>query len=306
MPDVCKQPRVWILANRKMVQVTTALKQFRPWLEERARLVAEPDIESLTRENAAQLPEADLALVLGGDGTLLTQARKIVDQKIPLIGINFGKLGFLAEFTINDVKQHWDQIAQLQCPISKRLLIELSVYDQDVPLWGNGVWQEYKPILSAVALNDIVVMSGPPFRMIDLDLAIDPKIYGSHATQFTADGVILATPSGSTAYNLSAGGPIISPGIAAISITPLCPHSLAFRPIVVNAKSNIWLHLLRANEGTTLMIDGQDSIHIQAGQQFMVRGYKLPLRLVQNPDITYWQMLAKKLNWAARPRREEQ
>ncbi|MBL4699654.1 MAG: NAD(+)/NADH kinase [Phycisphaeraceae bacterium] len=293
MSDVSKQPRVWILANRKMVQVTTALKQFRPWLKERATLVAEPDIQCLTRENAAQLPEADLALVLGGDGTLLTQARKIVDQKIPLIGINFGKLGFLAEFTINDVKQHWDQIAQLQCPISNRLLIELNVYDQDVPLWGNGTWKEYKPVLSTVALNDVVVVSGPPFRMIDLDLAIDPKLYGSHATQFTADGVILATPSGSTAYNLSAGGPIISPGIDAISITPLCPHSLAFRPIIVNAASNIWLHILRANEGTTLMIDGQDSILIEAGQQLMVRGYELPLKLVQNPDITYWQMLAK-------------
>ncbi len=289
-----------------MVQVTRALKRFRPWLAERANLVAEPDIDSLTRQNAAQLPKADLALVFGGDGTLLAQARKIVDQKIPLIGINFGKLGFLAEFTINDVKQHWEQIAQLQCPISNRLLIELNVYDPNVPLWGNGTWKEYEPVLSAVALNDIVVMSGPPFRMIDLDLAIDPKLHGSHATQFTADGVILATPSGSTAYNLSAGGPIISPGIDAIGITPLCPHSLAFRPIIVNAKSNIWLHLLRANQGTTLMIDGQDSIHIQSGQQLMIRGYPLPLKLVQNPDITYWQMLAKKLNWAARPRRKEQ
>jgi NAD+ kinase len=115
----------------------------------------------------------------------------------------------------------------------------------------------------------------------------------------------MATPSGSTAYNLSAGGPIISPGIDAICITPLCPHSLAFRPIVVNATSNIWLHIMRANEGTTLVIDGQDSIHIQTGQQFMIRGYEQALNLVQNPDITYWQMLAKKLNWAARPRRKE-
>jgi NAD+ kinase len=305
MSEAKRLPRIWIFANQTMVQVSTALTKFRTWLEKKAVIVAEPDIETLTHDNAAELPKADLALVFGGDGTLLSQARKIVDLKVPLIGINFGKLGFLAEFTIDDVKRHWDQITHLQCPVSRRLLIELCVYDSDVPRWGNGTWSEFKPILRTVALNDVVVMAGPPYRMIDLDLAIDPKVHGSHTTQFTADGVIMATPSGSTAYNLSAGGPIISPGIDAICITPLCPHSLAFRPIVVNATSNIWLHIMRANEGTTLVIDGQDSIHIQTGQQFMIRGYEQALNLVQNPDITYWQMLAKKLNWAARPRRKE-
>lgn len=305
MPMIPTKPRLWILANQKMAQVPHALAEFRPWLEERATIVAEPDIDQLTRDNASELPDADLALVFGGDGTLLAQARKIVDQDIPIIGINFGKLGFLAEFTIKDVKKHWDQISQLQCPVSKRLLIELCVYDKEVPRWGNGSWTDYKPILKTLALNDVVVMAGPPFRMIDLDLAIDPKLHGSHTTQFSADGVILATPSGSTAYNLSAGGPIISPGIDAIGITPLCPHSLAFRPIIVNAASNIWLHIVRANEGTTLVIDGQDSIGIEADQQFMVRKYNRLLTLIQNPHITYWQMLAKKLNWAARPRRKE-
>lgn len=305
MTKAKRQPRLWIFANRKMVQVNSALKKFLPWLGERAKIVADPDIESVTRENASDLPKADMALVFGGDGTLLAQARKIVDQEVPIIGINFGKLGFLAEFTIDDLKKHWDEVTQLQCPVSQRLLIELSVYDDTVPRWGNGTWKEFKPILRTVALNDVVVMAGPPFRMIDLDLAIDPKVHGSHTTQFTADGVIVSTPSGSTAYNLSAGGPIISPGIDAIGITPLCPHSLAFRPIIVNAESNIWFHLMRVNEGTTLVIDGQDSISIKAGQQILVRGYEHSLKLVQNPDITYWQMLAKKLNWAARPRRKE-
>lgn len=305
MSQAKRRPKLWILANRKMVEVNTAMRKFGPWLTERADIVAEPDIDELTTDNAVELPKVDMALVLGGDGTLLAQARKLVDLKIPLIGINFGKLGFLAEFTINDVKKHWDQITHLQCPVSRRLLIELCLYDQTTPRWGNGTWRDYEPILRTVALNDVVVMAGPPYRMIDLDLAIDPKLHGSHTTQFTSDGVIMATPSGSTAYNLSAGGPIISPGIDAISITPLCPHSLAFRPIIVNATSNIWVHIMRANEGTTLVIDGQDSISIQTGQQFLVRGYEQPLLLIQNPDITYWQMLAKKLNWAARPRRKE-
>ncbi len=299
------KPKILLLANTCMPQVAEALERFRPWLQQRATIVAEPVFKELTAEKVKQLPKADMAMVFGGDGTLLSQARQIVDLDLPLLGINFGKLGFLAEFRIADIKMYWDQIASGTCPISPRLMLGISVYDADVPLWANHASEKFTPQLQTVALNDAVITAGPPFRMIDLELAIDPGPGESHITKFSADGVIISTPSGSTAYNLSAGGPIVSPGIDAVCITPLCPHTLAFRPIVVNANSDVWVRVSRTNEkGTALVIDGQQSIEIQTGQQLLIRRYEHAVKLVQNPQIDYWQILARKLRWAARPRRE--
>jgi NAD+ kinase len=299
----CEHPRVLVLANRQKEGVAEAVEDLRPWLAERTSVVRELDAAELTPQVAGELPAADLALVLGGDGTFLSQARLMIDTGVPLLGINFGKLGFLAEFTIDALKRHWDCITCGQCRMSPRMMLDVAVFDRDAPQWGNaGAMPE--PIFAAGAMNDVVVTAGPPFRMIELELAIEPTVSQTSATSFSGDGVIVATPTGSTAYNLAAGGPIVSPGIDGVCVSPLCPQSLAFRPIVYSAHCETWLAVHRANEGTTLVIDGQRSTKLVAGQQVRITKHPSDVLLVHNPDWNYWTMLAHKMHWAAHPRRE--
>jgi len=295
------KPRILILANRAKWQVNEALSSFRPWLAQRAELVADYDISELTDEVVAGLPEADLAMVFGGDGTMLAQGRKLLHLGVPLLGVNFGKVGFLAEFNLDDVRQFWDTIANGACRRTDRMMVGVTLFPQDAPEWGGNGDPMPEPVFYSVAMNDAVITAGPPFRMIELELAIEPGVSRTSATTFAGDGVVVATPSGSTAYNLATGGPIVSPGVPALSITAICPQSLAFRPIVVNASCDIWLRVARANEGTTLVIDGQLSVRMSAGQQ--VRVHRLPesLKLLHNPNLNYWKMLARKMHWAARP-----
>ena len=296
------RPRVMILANKLKTAVNQALVEFRPWLADRARIVAEPDITRLTGETAAELPEADLAVVLGGDGTLLGQARHVVDREMPLLGINFGKLGFLAAFTIEDVEQHWDRIADGTCLMSDRLMIDVLVFDAEAADCRSDRLDMSHLKARSLGMNDAVVTAGPPYRMIELELGIDPIGPLASTTSFSGDGVIIATPSGSTAYNLSAGGPIVTPGIDALCITPNCPHSLAFRPLVVNAGCGITIRIISTNVGTALSIDGQVSVDLDTGDQVFVRRHPRRLRLLENPSENYWKTLADKMRWAARPR----
>ncbi|QDU34245.1 putative inorganic polyphosphate/ATP-NAD kinase [Poriferisphaera corsica] len=304
-PQITHKPRIFILANRIKPQVVEAMHSFRPWLEERADIVAEPDMQTLFRETASDLPQADLAVVLGGDGTLLSQARALVDLEIPMIGVNFGKVGFLAEFSIADLKRHWKCICSGACRMSKRMMLDVMVYDEGTPEWGDGDETIMpKPIFRSVSLNDAAVVAGPPFRMIEIELAIEPKQTKSSATTINGDGLVVATPSGSTAYNLAAGGPIVSPGIDGICISAIAPQSIAFRPIVFNASCDVWLTLKRVNEGSELVLDGQESKPLCTGQQIYIRKHDRVLKLVHNPDMNYWQLLAKKMHWAARPSRD--
>ncbi len=299
-----RRPRVLILANQSKEQVPRALAGFEPWLKERAEVVGQVDTAAMSPDRVKTLPEADLALVLGGDGTFLSQARAMIDLRVPLLGINFGKLGFLAEFTIDSVKTHWEDVIGGQCRTSDRVVLDVKVYPSGSTRWGDQGATMPKPVFEAVAMNDAVVTSGPPYRMVEIELAIEPKQSHMSATRFAGDGVIISTPSGSTAYNMAAGGPIVSPGVEALTVTPICPQSLAFRPIVLNARYEVWLALHQVNEGTTLVIDGQESINVDEGQQVFVTRHANTVRLIHNPEYSYWSMLAQKMHWAARPRRD--
>ena len=293
------RPRLLLLANHQKPQVNTALRSLRPWLEERAEVVAEIDSREMNAQRAEELPKLDLAIVLGGDGTVLAQARALAERPVPLLGVNFGKVGFLAEFSMQELKEQWDLVASGKCPSTRRMMLDVSVYAEGATPGGK---RKATPMHEFLAVNDAVITAGPPFRMIDLELILGPET-NLFTTRFTSDGVIISTPSGSTAYNLAAGGPIVSPQVDAVCITPLCPHSLSFRPIIARADQETRIRLNHANEGTTLVIDGQQSVRMGDGQEVRVRQSKRYLILVHNPSLSYWRLLAKKLRWAARPRR---
>ena len=240
---------------------------------------------------------ADIILVLGGDGTLLSTARRLNGRPIPLMGVNFGRLGFLASFTPEEFPKHLEQLLAGKLPIVRRTMLEASVVGAEVKtLAAKEVAAKRK--FFATALNDAVITAGPPFHMIELELGAN----GDQGVRYFGDGVIVSTPSGSTAYNVSAGGPIISPDVEAFCITPICPHSLSFRPVVVSSSSSVVVQAVRVNEGTTLFCDGQASTRLIAGDRVIIRKSPSDVLLVENPDSQKWKGLAEKLNWASSPK----
>jgi NAD+ kinase len=171
-------------------------------------------------------------------------------------------------------------------PVHEHLILDVTVSGDD----GRQTVRER-------AINDCVITAGPPFRMIELEISIN----GNEGPTLTGDGVIIATPIGSTAYNVSAGGPIVQPTLDAMIITPIAAHSLAFRPIVVGIGGAIEIDVARANTGTTLVIDGQETVPLSEGQRVRVARSDDRARFVQNPSSTYWHILLQKMRWAAPP-----
>ncbi|MEK6676875.1 MAG: NAD(+)/NADH kinase [Planctomycetota bacterium] len=229
--------------------------------------------------------KADFIVVLGGDGTLIGVARSLGVQQVPLIGVNIGKLGFLAEFTAKELKERFDQTISDATLVHKRLILRVEISER-------GRVRE-----SALAINDCVVHAGPPFRLIQLGISINEQ----PLCELGGDGVIVCTPIGSTAHNLSAGGPIMEPSVDAIIVTPLCPHSLTHKPLVVDQAATIEIVPQRVNEGTTLMIDGQVSFPLQQGVSVRVRRFERDLLLVRNPMYADWHKLVTKLHWGRAP-----
>src|SRR5439155_25736649 len=240
----------------------------------------------------------DAILVVGGDGTLLSTARRLNGKPISMLGVNFGRLGFLASFTPAQFRDHFPKLLENRLPISSRQVIEASVCGEheDCKITDPAdVAKKRKWVASA--LNDAVVSAGAPFRMIELELGAD----GEAGIRYFGDGVIVSTPSGSTAYNVSSGGPIISPNVEAMVITPICPHSLSFRPVVISSHSIVNVVAKKVNAGTTLIVDGQATTKLATGDRVIIRRAGYDVRLIENPDAREWRTLAEKLGWGVSP-----
>ncbi len=277
------KPRILLLIDGTRQVVLDVLDEVRADLAQHAEIVGE---FKTRREALPDDVQADLAVVLGGDGTLLSQARRVVDRQLPLVGVNFGRLGFLAEFDWQSLQQHAKIVFGPDPPITEHMILKTSVYDADG-----------KVIHSGIAINDCVVTAGQPFRMIELGLSIDD----SDGPVLRGDGVIVSSPVGSTAYNVSAGGPILDPKLNAMIVTPLGAHSLAFRPFVICPDSEIKIDIRRANAGTSLVLDGQVPVSIEAGQRITIHQYPRKARFVANPSTAFWEILLEKMRWAAPP-----
>jgi NAD+ kinase len=232
------------------------------------------------------LEEADFAVVFGGDGTILSAAREFCETKLPVIGVNVGKLGYLAEFSVEELIRYFDQIVSGGTQIEKRMVLHCRLI------------REAKVIFSTIAVNDVVITAGEPFRMIEVEISVQ----GQKLAGCVGDGVIVSTPTGSTAYNLSAGGPILSADLEAMVITPICAHSLSFRPIVVNCSDGVQMRPIWVNDNTTLVMDGQIQHALMKDDCVEVVRSKGQFLIVNNPMRTQWDTLAEKLNWGEKPR----
>ncbi|HWB20479.1 MAG TPA: NAD(+)/NADH kinase [Phycisphaerales bacterium] len=277
------RPRVVILANHARMEILGALPAIRRTITQHADVVKELDADGLPFPNDLN---ADLVVALGGDGTLISQARRVAGHDIPMVGVNLGRLGFLAEFDPDTLAEHAGVIFSSKPPIATHMMISVQVRNP-----------QGKVTYECLAINDAVITAGPPYRMIELRMSID----GSVGPTLTGDGVIVATPIGSTAYNVSAGGPIMHPAIEAMVITPLAAHSLAFRPIVISASSQVEIHIARANAGTSLVFDGQGMVELLPECSILIKRHHTKLKFVTNPTASYWQILLDKMRWAAPP-----
>jgi NAD+ kinase len=238
-----------------------------------------------TDGQAAVKAGAERIVVIGGDGTLIGVARSLHTQQIPLIGVNMGKLGFLTEFSVEEVQAHFERALRDFSLIARRTMLEASVH-------GNG-----EARVCCLAVNDCVIQAGPPFRMIRLGVAINRE----HFTDVRGDGLIVCTPAGSTAHSLSAGGPIMQAGVDAIVLTPLNPHSLTHRPLVIERQAVIDITASQVNEGTTIIIDGQVSYPLQRGDRVTIRRFDTDMLVVRNPIYARWHKLVTKMHWGQGP-----
>ena len=274
--------RVLILANLDKPGVQQELQALQEWIARRAQVLA---VQSARDELPESSRQADLCLVLGGDGTLLSAARALADTDIPLLGVNMGKLGFLAEFDLDSLRAHLDDILADRLAPTRRIMLHVCVSNCD----RHG--------FCSPAANDVVVSAGQPFRMIELDVFQGER----EIAQYFGDGLIVATPTGSTGYNMSAGGPILEPTLDALILTPIAPHSLAMRPLVVDTHSPIYLDAVRINPGTALIIDGQVSTHLCEGDRIEVIRHPRPARIFSHPRRDFFDTLTRKLQWGRGP-----
>jgi len=263
------------------------------WLDERGiALVGTPEIErdrieaetgcaveQLPREQLAA--NVDLILVLGGDGTMIATARMLGDREVPVLGVNYGGLGYLAEFRIEELYQALESILSGNFRLDKRVML-------DVELRRGG-----ETITRNTVLNDVVINKSALARIIEIEAYLNERFVNS----FRADGLIISTPTGSTAYNLSAGGPVIFPSMNAVVITPICPFTLSNRPIVVPEDATIELLLKTDREEVTLTLDGQVGFSLNVEDRVVIRKSSVAFNLVQPSNRNYFDVLRDKLRW---------
>ncbi|MFC1738540.1 NAD(+)/NADH kinase [Planctomycetota bacterium] len=278
-----KRPKLVVFGDPQKGQVNKAIEEFTDFAKPDSEVVASCHIDECSPD---VLRKVDFAVVFGGDGSIISAARHLSKSRVPVIGVNLGKLGFLAEFSVDELKQCFRGIVAGEAAVEERMIL------------GCSVSRKGREKFRSAAVNDVFVSAGAPFRMVELKISVDNQLLAG----CVSDGLIISTPTGSTAYNLSAGGPILSGSMEAMVITPICPHSLSFRPIVINADSKVEVFCIRVNKGTTVSVDGQVSLELSVDDVVCIEKEKNSFLIVNNPLRSYWEALATKLSWAEKPK----
>jgi NAD+ kinase len=273
--------KLLVLGNDRRPGVTEEAERLLPFLREHCEVVV---CDLCQRADLAALPPAELALVLGGDGAILRAARQMGYRQVPVLGVNLGRLGFLADLRPSELRSCFPQVVRGEYRLTHHLMYECVVADGPTS-------QTY------LGLNEVVFHNVPPFRMLDLELVLD----GGPVAHFSGDGLIVSTPIGSTAHSLSAGGPILAQELQAFVVTPICPNTLTYRPVVESADLTYTVRLERAGEQALLVIDGQEAVPLTSRHTITVRRAPVAFTLVKVPGHSFYQTLRDKLRWGAPP-----
>ncbi len=259
-----------------------------PWLKEKGKQVlvetGVPRAGGRSCSKKEMAKKADLIVVLGGDGTLLSVARLVQRPEVPILGVNLGGLGFITEVGIDELESVLASTLAGNFSVEKRMTLEIQVHAK------KGRPKRFR------VLNDGVITKGARSRIIDLETYVGKE----YLCTYRADGLIISTPTGSTAYSLAAGGPILHPSLGAIVLSPICPHTLTNRPIVVSSRSIIRVTLRSSGDTVILSPDGQQGMLLNNGDVIEVRDYRIPVSLVKAPSRSYFEILRNKLKWGER------
>jgi NAD+ kinase len=245
----------------------------------RSEMLPGCNFEILSHEDLAS--SVDMIIVLGGDGTMIATARMLKDREIPVLGINYGRLGYLAEFRVEEMIPALEAILAGNYRLDRRVMFAAELFRGTERLGRNRV------------LNDVVISKSALARIIEIEMLLNKQFVNS----FRADGLIISTPTGSTAYNLSAGGPIVYPSMNAVIVTPICPHTLSNRPIVLPDNMDIELRLNTPKEEVALTLDGQVGFPLEEGDRVLVNKANTMFNLVQPTNRNYFDVLRDKLRW---------
>ena len=281
---------VGIISKPKKEDICAVAPTLLDWLSRRAiQAVCDQETvaclergEGKPREEIA--PQVDLLVVLGGDGTLLAAARLIQRKNVPILAVNLGSLGFLTEIMQDEMIEVLEAVLADQHRMEGRRMLAAQVVRQD------------EPVAQYQALNDIVLHKAALARIVDFDVSVDARF----VSRMRADGLILATPTGSTAYSLSAGGPIVLPNVDAMVVTPIAPHMLTNRPLVIPGKSQVEVQVQNPGEAVYVTVDGQVGEELTSGDSVRACQSDQVIRLVVSPKRDHFQILRSKLRWGER------
>ncbi len=289
--------RVGIVAKHRLATAGPLLTDLERWLDGRGvEAVFETETAMLASQPPKQAPRSrealptavDVVVVLGGDGTLLSMADRIAqaEREIPILGVNFGSLGFLTEITLPELYPSLEAVVAGRAQLDERMMLVAETI------------REGQPYGRRIVLNDVVFSKTALARIIDMTISIN----GRFVTRVRADGLIISSPTGSTAYNLAAGGPIVHPAVDAIVMTPIAPHTLTNRPVVIPADSQVEVrpNLPTLNDEMTITFDGQSGYRLQADDVVVVGRAERPMRLVRASARSYFEVLSEKLKWGTR------
>lgn len=282
-----KSKSIGILTKPKFPEVRTTLHDVVTWLRGRAiDVILDTTSAALLGEQGgyqktALAGKAAVLLVLGGDGTMLNAARLAGERGIPILGVNMGGLGFLTEVQLENLYPSLERVFANDFVLDERLMLKTHLH------------RHGETVAQGTMLNDVVISKGTLARMIELKI----RIQGQFVTNLRGDGLIVSTPTGSTAYSLSAGGPIINPAVEGLILTPVCPHTLTHRPLIVPLNAEIDVTLTSKDDGAMATLDGQVGVAMTQGDTVEIMASEYRTRLIRFPESSYYEVLREKLKW---------
>ncbi len=280
VPWAGSRPRAYLLGSGERPKVRQQVDRLRPIVAQHFDIT----LEDLEYSRELQSLSADLAIVLGGDGSILRAALQMQERQIPILGVNLGKLGFLASVSPEELPSVLASVVRGECRVVEHLMIRCTILE-------NG-----EPVAETLGLNEVAIFAGPPFSMLNADLYVDAEL----ATTYACDGLIISTPVGSTAHSLSAGGPILRKSLSAFVISPISPHTLTVRPVVDTADRVYEIAVQNPGGATSAVVDGQILAKLEATDRVRIERAEPRFKTIEVPGHNYYRTLREKLGWGGR------